>query len=78
MELLTDWRALTGALDEDAAGADSLSTAAVTNLLQLLAASVHKACGGTLVSGRQDTRCGGLSHATWRHTITHYGLPGGF
>lgn len=56
VELLTDWRALTGALDEDAAGADSLSTAAVTNLLQLLAASVHKACGGTLVSGRQDTR----------------------
>ena len=72
MELLTDWRALTGALDEDAAGADSLSSAAVTNLLQLLAASVHKACGGTLVSGRQDIRCG-LIRSTWRHIVTPLG-----
>lgn len=62
MDLLTDWRALTSALEEDAVGADALSAAAATNLLQLLAASVHKACGGTLVAGRQDARC-------WKHVV---------
>lgn len=58
VELLTDWRTLAGALEDEGAGAERLSHAAVTNLLQLLTASVHKACGGTLVAARQDSRYG--------------------
>ncbi len=60
VDLLTDWKTLTAALegdDDGGRGTGPLSAAALTNLLQVLRASVHKACGGTLVVTRQDARC---------------------
>ena len=56
MELLSDWRALAGALEGEAA--ERHSAAETTNLLLLLRASLHRACGGILVPARQDARYG--------------------